>query len=144
MLLVMLTWLAAMWWIRCGIATLPDEPWAPPDPPPTPPPPPPLLAGEGLSERGDGVPLTLENNERQWVPATREWGDQSFCHHIACCWGQLQHWWETLNQNKELKDTKTLSWTEGSTRAGDSCDLWSTTEGTHYSYPLIVKSINHN
>lgn len=51
-----------MWWIRWGIATLPDELGAPPDP--APPPPPPLLAGEGLSERGDGVPLTLENSER--------------------------------------------------------------------------------
>lgn len=47
-----------MWWIRWGIATLPDELGAPPDPAP------PLLAGEGLSERGDGVPLTLENSER--------------------------------------------------------------------------------
>lgn len=64
MLLVMLTWLAAMWWIRWGIATLPDELGAPPDPPPAPPPPPPLLAGEGLSERGDGVPLTLQKREQ--------------------------------------------------------------------------------
>lgn len=40
---------------------MPDDPGAPPDPPPAPPP---LLAGEGLSERGDGVPLTLENTEK--------------------------------------------------------------------------------
>lgn len=51
---MMFTWLAAMWWIRCGIATLPSELAAPPDPPP-----PPLLAGEGQSESGDGVPFTL-------------------------------------------------------------------------------------
>ncbi|TNN59420.1 hypothetical protein EYF80_030335 [Liparis tanakae] len=56
MLLVMLTWLAAMWWMRWGMATL-----APPDPPPAPP----LPAGEGLSERGDGVPLTLRNTRRR-------------------------------------------------------------------------------
>lgn len=35
---------------------MPDDPGAPP---------PPLLAGEGLSERGDGVPLTLENTDKK-------------------------------------------------------------------------------
>lgn len=56
----MLTWLAAMWWIRWGIATLLDDPDAPPPPVAVAPP---LPAGDGLSERGDGVPLTLESTQ---------------------------------------------------------------------------------
>lgn len=47
---------------------MPDDPGAPPDPPPAPPPP--LLAGEGLSESGDGVPLTLENTEKRLASLT--------------------------------------------------------------------------
>lgn len=66
-----------MWWIRWGIATLPDELGAPPAPPP--PPPPPLLAGEGLSESGDGVPLTLVDSERSVSPSATKRIKQDVC-----------------------------------------------------------------
>lgn len=45
-----------MWWIRWGMATLAEELWELPAAPLAPPPP---LAGEGLSDSGEGVPFTL-------------------------------------------------------------------------------------
>jgi len=55
MLLVMLTWLAAMWWMRWGMATLPEAEEEPITPVPL------LteLTGDGLRDIGDGVPMLL-------------------------------------------------------------------------------------
>lgn len=54
----MLTWLAAMWWMRWGMVMVPAE-----DEPALPAPLPPELTGDGLRDMGEGVSVLLQEGK---------------------------------------------------------------------------------